>query len=611
MVYKDSVENPHHIAIQQPLFDQVAKRVLRRIWWRRWLTGLLRTFYWALIGLSIFFCWAMLDPMRFSPVWPVVGTGVWMLATAFYHWHRRPTPFSALALWDHAANRREAFAIAWWFESHARNDESAALHYQRQADQLQAAEARLHLDLPLPNSRKLVILPIVLSLIVAFAWWAPFQKDPPLLTPSMVQTAQREADRLDQRVLPESVIAALTPEQRETLQRQIAQAQKTLEASANKSARELLESLEARARETEKLAANLDRDDGEWASAELLSALREQADTESLGDNVADRNATRTATAADQIAERLEEANQSQPIIDRWKGVLHSLGQALQPADATRIVGEAIQQASRPPDSGEFSAAAQAMRTLARQMRNLAGTEQARDHLQQVAQQLRDAAYQVTRAEGNPSEPSSDLVSGDEKGNETSSLAISTEGTLTGKLMDGKESDGGSAEPTESGPSLGAVASSSNEDAPDSKAEDLPRLFAPVPGRPREDSQEPLLLESTASTPDADAFRVSGSGRKPSAATAELNAEATDLLKANRNVELKGRSTGEGSSSVRRVEGGAPGSEASTAANASTPLLEFLAAQEETLNESAIPPSRREQVRRYFNELRKRLEGSK
>jgi hypothetical protein len=37
--------------------------------------------------------------------------------------------------------------------------------------------------------------------------------------------------------------------------------------------------------------------------------------------------------------------------------------------------------------------------------------------------------------------------------------------------------------------------------------------------------------------------------------------------------------------------------------------VEFMEAQEAAMDEAALPMARREQVRRYFNALRKRLEG--
>jgi hypothetical protein len=58
---------------------------------------------------------------------------------------------------------------------------------------------------------------------------------------------------------------------------------------------------------------------------------------------------------------------------------------------------------------------------------------------------------------------------------------------------------------------------------------------------------------------------------------------------------------------VRDVEGQDHAEEASRAARQLS--LDFITAEEEALSEEPLPISRREQVRRYFTELRKQIEG--
>jgi hypothetical protein len=57
---------------------------------------------------------------------------------------------------------------------------------------------------------------------------------------------------------------------------------------------------------------------------------------------------------------------------------------------------------------------------------------------------------------------------------------------------------------------------------------------------------------------------------------------------------------------MRSVEGGARKEDPTRSATPTT--LEAIQAEEAALDEAALPPARREQVRRYFNELRKRFE---
>ena len=70
---------------------------------------------------------------------------------------------------------------------------------------------------------------------------------------------------------------------------------------------------------------------------------------------------------------------------------------------------------------------------------------------------------------------------------------------------------------------------------------------------------------------------------------------------------VRGQQNNEGQSTVRSVEGGAR-TEQSTR-TATQAALESIQAEEAALDEAALPPARREQVRRYFNELRKRFEA--
>jgi hypothetical protein len=103
-------------------------------------------------------------------------------------------------------------------------------------------------------------------------------------------------------------------------------------------------------------------------------------------------------------------------------------------------------------------------------------------------------------------------------------------------------------------------------------------------------------------------LQMPGSGLPPGKGTAELKGEETEAQETARQALVKAQTNQEGASRVRQVQGGAPGEEQATR-GASAAAVEFLEAQEQALDESALPVARREQVRRYFNELRRRLEN--
>ena len=100
----------------------------------------------------------------------------------------------------------------------------------------------------------------------------------------------------------------------------------------------------------------------------------------------------------------------------------------------------------------------------------------------------------------------------------------------------------------------------------------------------------------------APTLSVTGAGK------AELKAEASRPQASAGQATVNAQRGQEGAASVRAVEGGARQEQAATAPGA-RPSVEFLQVEEAALDEAALPPSRREQVRRYFNELRKRFES--
>ena len=78
-----------------------------------------------------------------------------------------------------------------------------------------------------------------------------------------------------------------------------------LERSEGKTAREVLDALEQRAREAEKMAERLGQKEEAWASESLTEALRKQADTADLGDAVADMRGGEAADEAGALARLL------------------------------------------------------------------------------------------------------------------------------------------------------------------------------------------------------------------------------------------------------------------------------------------------------------------
>ena len=93
---------------------------------------------------------------------------------------------------------------------------------------------------------------------------------------------------------------------------------------------------------------------------------------------------------------------------------------------------------------------------------------------------------------------------------------------------------------------------------------------------------------------------------RPGAAKAELKGAPTEKQDTAGQSVVNAQPAGDGPSATRAVEGAVRRDRA--ARGGSELAVEFLQAEEAALDEMALPPARREQVRRYFTELRKRLE---
>jgi hypothetical protein len=84
--------------------------------------------------------------------------------------------------------------------------------------------------------------------------------------------------------------------------------------------------------------------------------------------------------------------------------------------------------------------------------------------------------------------------------------------------------------------------------------------------------------------------------------------KTTAPSKADRQGVVNAARNEDGASSVRSIEGQIREEQASRSTQATA--LESITAEQNSLDEAALPPARREQVRRYFSELRKRFEQS-
>jgi hypothetical protein len=444
--------------------------------------------------------------------------------------------------------------------------------------------------------------------------------DEPALSEAGREAARREAEQLARTDWEKKTFEGLSEAEKrelEALQRQLEATAEQLQAPAGRSARDVLAELERRAREAEKLAERLGGD--RWASEALVEALRRQADTADLGDAVAAQAAEAAAKAAEDLAGQVAAAKGE--VGERLQQALQEVTQRAEAEDRERPVGEHVLGAAEALKQNRTAEAAQEFQELAGKLRDLSQRERSREELEKLAQQLREAGSRIA-GEGGAAQPLAEAGSQGQAGAQGPSGGQGTSPQV-GQTPPGAAGEGAPPSPGQAGtavpqplqpPGQGQampLAQPGTPGAPGAPNSDAPMLLAPVPGQsPGDKPPDQLLIADVPGAPSSGAslsLSLPG-GREPGAGTAAPKAEPTAPTAGANSAVVNAAAGGEGPSSVRAVAGGIRQEQAGRAATP-TPA-EFLAAEEAALDEAALPPARREQVRRYFTELRRRFEAA-
>ncbi|MCB1228513.1 MAG: hypothetical protein KDK99_22095 [Verrucomicrobiales bacterium] len=616
-------------------FGVAAGRVVRRVLLRRGLTGWGRGAGWVGLGMGVMLVVVLL----LWPGWAVAMGGVlllgWVVFAVGWVWWQRPDAYSAWAHWDEVAGRREDFAAAWWIESERATEAAAVRHWEMQRVRLPEAMKKLAEDLPLPVPWRALAVTAGLLVALGGLQWGMRPEVEPALSESGVAAAGTVAEQVAQ-MAEQTPEAGLTAEERGELEKQLKQAAEALQQAAGESLREVLAQVESRAQAMEEIALRQGLDGERWASEALTQVLQEQADTGDLGDAVAAHQAEAAAEQAERLAGLLEKGTES-AAGERVAQGLQKAGAAAEEADARRLVGGPVTEAAAAVAEGRASEAEAAMRRLAEGLREVARRERAREQVQRLADQLRAAGGQVAAAEGGLEQvdsvaevADSESASGGENNSEPASSAADEGAAQKGAAnqaawspppnaappnpsgAEGSASAGQQGGQGQTGEMRAAAGQSGRANQPpDTDAgDDLPQIFAPIPGQPGDQPPDTLI---SGGPPPAGAelqrMQMAGSGLRAGAGTAEMKGDATFAQQASREALVQAQDTGEGQSAKRQVAGGAPQTEQAQRARQQQ-AREFSAADEAALDELALPPARREAVRRYFNELRRRFENA-
>ncbi|RBP45947.1 hypothetical protein DES53_102331 [Roseimicrobium gellanilyticum] len=609
-------------------FASSAQVVERRLIVRKGLLLVLATWRYAAAALALLIVLRLLG-WNWITGWfafsAVLAWGAGCLAWAAW---KRPGPYSALAFWDKASSRGDAFANAWWFEQQPVEKRTAGqqMHLARYTPKLAPAMHNLAADLPLPlkDVRWMALFPVVaLGMLFLPEMGVIHLPDTPL-TATGQELAVQEGKKLADTKLDQDKLKSLSEEEKkevEKLQKDVQDTAKALQDSEGKTARDVLSDLEKRARDAERLAAKLGAGDAAWASEQMVAEMRKHADTAELGDAVAEKSAERTAKQADDVAEKLGNPTLTNETRDRFTETLRDIGKQGQPEDKERTVGQHVLTADRQMTQTLPKEASREFKDLADKMRTLAAREKARDQLEKLAQQLRQSGsdiagqgaqgmQQLAGQQGQQGQQGPQSQQGQGQMQNMQNAPQMSPMQMPGlsnapQMQQGQQGMGGQNLPVltpvpgtgqQNQQPMAIGKPGQGQGQPPKPGQ--PMLIAPIPGTNPGQQPSAVMLGMTPG--------MNQGGQQAGNGTTQMGNTPTPGNKAGQQVTVNAQSNADGASSVRAVEGQARNEQASRGAQATA--LDAIAAEENALDESALPPARREQVRRYFTELRKRFE---
>jgi len=274
--------------------------------------------------------------------------------------------------------------------------------------------------------------------------------------------------------------------------------------------------------------------------------------------------------------------------------------------------GEALEAAKVPEAAHEFEQLAAAMQDLARR-------EQSRKELEKLAQQLRDAGSRIAGNQGGGLQQmaaagqtgAQSQAQGGKNGQQAQVPQTLNQAPMQppGLMQNAPQTMMQESQDPVSGQQQQMGLAQSQEGQPQQNT-GKPMLIAPIPGKKSDKPPETLIMgKDLPEQKDSQSITLSTPGGPQAGnATAKVDAAPTAPKKAGHDAQVNAAQGAEGQSSSRAVEGGIRQDAATRTAQQTT--VDFIKQQEEALDDASLPPARREQVRRYFTELRKRFEAS-
>lgn len=636
----------------EPL-QSAARRVASRLNRIRFRRGLVASgaWYWGLAVAGLLAAW-WVGWDRGTLLAGVAGAAaLWLVAVAAWSWLRSVSPLQALTHWDERAGHQDMFSSALEFAAtpDAALPEGERRHIEVALGRLPEALSTLPQALPLPRWGGLWWLPVLAAGLAMLPRWQGGGEIVTVLDAAAVAAAAQEAEQIKQDAKDiKKIEEALTEEEKKELnqlQDLLGGAAEELGNAQDKTARDVLEALEARAKAAESLARKLNPLTDTWASEEMLREMSQHPDTADLAATVKDKSAGGASEQADKLAEALKDPNLKQETQARMALALERTMNKATAEDQEKPVGEHVGNADRKMQQKQALPAAGDFTQLANHFRRVEQREAAERKLRELSEKLREAGSQLA---GSKMESMENVAQGQNAGQQGA-------GQQGMQGIQNQNFQIPANQPPAMAPTPGQGQNQAAGQQPGANAQMTPGMAAPVPGQqgaqgqqggqqgmaaaqpgqqgpPGQAGQQGLgsLGQFSAPipgmAPGAPAPQGSGLGQ-PAAAGAGamasgaaggnqagtgstgLGNDPTQATTAANTSKVAAQTTATGESTMRTVQGQAREEQATRSRQ--EVAADFIKVQEEALDEQALPLSRRAHVLKYFTVLRQRFEEKK
>jgi hypothetical protein len=583
-------------------FRAASRRAVRRLTAAGWFDAVRRTALPAFGGAV-----ALAAALRWCGVAHAGTAGgallaAWVGGTLLWAWRTRPDAARALAVWDRRAERHEMFVSAYCFEAAEEAGPGERLHLARARPRLARELDTMHRHLPAPVPHRGWLLAAAFATLAALGLFdLPLSRDETPLDPDAQARAGKAGDRIVEQARVIDPLKGLTDDEREkaaALKLDLRKTADRLKAEDKKTPRDVLEDLEKRARDAEKLADALAAGGLSEVSSDLIAELERHADTAELAAGLRARDLGKTAAEADKLAARLRRKEMSLEEQKRIENALKSALKAGKPKDRKSALGKHLSRAQRQLQQKKRRLASNTFRNLANHYNRALQRLQSRRQLQQLARNLRQAGRQIFGQNPVGMRRLSPQLAGLQPLGPVRRLPVG--------LLRGRRGAGGRR-----GRLVGWMPGRGRPGA-------RPGAMIPVPGSGRGGRLGGVMPGGAgggqvpvpggggmagASTPGGGG---GVGGLQAGHGTAPLGAKPTAPLGASRTGVVAPNVGEEGETEVRRLEGRMHKEE--TARRARDVVMKQIRAAEEALDEEPLPLTRRDQVLRYFTALRRQVE---